>query len=343
MSEWTGEAKTADAAVALGLKKLGLSETQVDVKVLTEHTSGLMSLFGFRRVKVRIVEKARRFDRRERPDQADEFDRSSHSLDYRRGGPKHRRDDRAKDNKATGSQDRDPRGRAGDGRIVPAPEERRRGDKGPSSPPASEKKPEKIRGPKFQRALSGEARPGTKRSRSDKGPLAPSEGPALSKRVPPTTGSAFHPAVPPDTLLAQWKALLGWDDLAWEMKPTENHRIAALIKTAHGERLAGNGGRVLEAFEYIFNLVSSGGDREKPWVSFRVAGFPSVEESRIVDKALFAAFQVRRTAKVFHLDPMSPGQRRIVHQTLVHHPDVETASEGEGSARHVVVKPKDKK
>jgi predicted RNA-binding protein Jag len=154
---------------------------------------------------------------------------------------------------------------------------------------------------------------------------------------------SFHPPIPPESLLAQWRELLGWDDLAWEFHPVENKRLPVDLKTSRGETLAGSGGKVLEAFEYLFNLVSSGGDREKPWVSFRVAGFPSADESRLVDQALFAAFQVRRTGKIFRMDPMPPAHRRAVHQTLAHHPDVETFSEGEGPLRLVVVKPKEKK
>lgn len=336
MKEWTGEAKTADAALALGLKKLGLTEDQVDLKVLAEHASGLLSMFGFRRVKVRVVEKARRFDRREREDRGEEFDRSSHSLEYRRGGPKGQREDRNKDEKhSRPSSERDRKGRP----FPLAPEDRHRMLKGTGTPPRLDKSHDR----KERRPPLGENRPRPKPSRSEKGPLISSEKNSSPKRAPLGSAGTFHPTVPPETLLAQWQSLLGWDDLAWNLKPVENHRLAVTIKTSHGERLAGQGGRVLEAFEYLFNLVSSGGDREKPWVSFRVAGFPSVEESRVVDKALFAAFQVRRTAKVFHLDPMTPGQRRAVHQTLVNHPDVETASEGEGSFRHVVVKPKEKK
>jgi hypothetical protein len=66
-------------------------------------------------------------------------------------------------------------------------------------------------------------------------------------------------------------------------------------------------------------------------------GFPTAEEGRLTDKALFAAFQVRRTGKPFRLDPMPPAQRRVIHQALANHPDVATASEGEGSNRRVVV------
>ena len=147
----------------------------------------------------------------------------------------------------------------------------------------------------------------------------------------------------PGDRLAQWRDLLGWEDLAWEFHPAENRRLPVDLKTSRGQTLAGSGGKVLEAFEYLFNLVSSGGDREKPWVSFRVAGFPSADESRLVDQALFAAFQVRRTGKMFRMDPMPPAHRRAVHQTLANHPDVETFSEGEGPLRLVVVKPKEKK
>lgn len=335
MKEWTGEAKTAEAALALGLKKLGLTEDQVDMKVLAEQASGLLSMFGFRRAKVRIVEKARRFDRRDRSDRGEEFDRSSHSLDYRRGGPKNRREDRTKEETLSRPPERERKVRP----APPPPADRHRTPKGTGSPP----RPDKSRDRKEQRPTSREGRPGPRPLPFEKVPSISSERNSSPKRAPPGSGGTFHPMVPPETLLTQWQSLLGWDDLTWSLKPVENHRLTVTIKTSQGERLAGKGGRVLEAFEYLFNLVSSGGDREKPWVSFRVAGFPSVEESRIVDKALFAAFQVRRTAKVFHLDPMTPGQRRAVHQTLAHHPDVETTSEGEGPARHVVVKPKEKK
>jgi spoIIIJ-associated protein len=343
MKEWVGTAKTAEEAFARGLKKLGLSSTQVDMKVLSERTSGLLSLFGYRQAKVRIVEKARRLDRGERTENADEYDRSSHSLEYRRSGPKGRRDDRSKDEKPARPNERERKGRPSDGRSSDRPDDRRRGPKDAERVLPREIKADKNRPQKSQRPPPSGKRTGPKPPPPENRTSPLKEGSKEQKR--PSSGSAgsFHPPVPPETLLAQWRTLLGWDDLTWDMKPVENHRLSVALKTSHGERLAGSGGRALEAFEYLFNLVSSGGDREKPWVSFRVAGFPSAEESRVVDKALFAAFQVRRTAKVFHLDPMSAGQRRAVHQTLIHHPDVETASEGEGAARHVVVKPKEKK
>jgi predicted RNA-binding protein Jag len=341
MKEWTGEAKTEEAALALGLKKLGLSRDQVDMKVLDDRTSGLMSMFGFRRVKVRLVEKVRRFEIAERSDRGEEYDRSSHSLEYRRGGPKGRREDRKSEERTVRSSERDRKPRNVEGRAASRVDERRRPTKEPVRPPAPENKSQKRRDRKAQRPETNGRRSGQNPTPAAPVQLSLPEGGRDPKRSP--ASGVFHPPVLPETLLSQWKDLLGWQDMTWDIKPVDNHRLPVTLTTTQGERLAGNGGRALEAFEYLFNLVSSGGDREKPWVSFRVAGFPSAEESRVVDKALFAAFQVRRTAKVFHLDPMSPGQRRAVHHTLAKHPDVETFSEGEGPTRHVVVKLKEQK
>ncbi|MBK8575328.1 MAG: Jag N-terminal domain-containing protein [Elusimicrobia bacterium] len=341
MKEWTGEAKTAEAALALGLKKLGLSPDQVDMKVLEDRTSGLMSLFGFRRVKVRVVEKMRRFDRNDRSDRDNDYEQSLNSLEYRRGGSKGRRDDRKSEERPVRSIERDRKSRPVDEKSVDRPHERRRGGKDPVGPPLTEKPAEKSRDRKGPRPPADGRRRGLP-SASPEAVKKTARAGARAPQHPPESG-AHPPTISPELLLAQWKDLLGWEDLTWNMKPVDNHRLPVDLKTSQGDRLAGNGGRALEAFEYLFNLVSSGGDREKPWVSFRVAGFPSAEESRVVDKALFAAFQVRRTAKVFHLNPMTPGQRRAVHHTLAKHPDVETFSEGEGPARHVVVKLKEKR
>lgn len=336
MKEWVGEAKSADAALALGLKKLGLLESQVEMKVLADRTSGLLSMFGYRQVKIRLAEKVRRFDRDDRSDSRNEYERSDRSdHDRRRFGPKGRRDE-----KSDRPKERDRRRRP-ENRPPERTDDRRREVKESARLTRKEDKPHNDRDRRSQKPGPGGRPPLPKKNSPPKSPPSPSERKPV-KGPPPESGS-FRPAVPPESLLAQWRDLLGWDDLVWDFKPVDNHRLLVNLKTTRGERLAGNSGRALEAFEYLFNLVSSGGDREKPWVAFRVAGFPSAEESRVVDKALFAAFQVRRTAKLFHLDPMSPAQRRAVHQTLVNHPDVTTFSEGEGPTRHVVVKLKEKK
>jgi predicted RNA-binding protein Jag len=309
MKEWIGTANTVDRAVDRGLASLNLSRDQVDVKILDEESSGLLSMFGYHRVKVRVQEKVRRVDRGGRFDWDNGDDRPERFAD-RRSGPRGQKEDRDETDR-------------------PAPQRPDRNRPDSKHPKTKEPRPHP---------------PAKDRARPTKGRPTPATTPSLPKPKTKTDLVSRTPRVvepiDPEVLMTQWKGSLGLDDLTWTMQPKIDHRIPIELKTSWGDRLAANGGKPLESFEYLFNLVSSGGDREKPWVTFHLQGFASTDETRVVDKAVFAAFQVRRTGKDFHLEPMAPGQRRAVHQALAHHPDVATSSEGEGSARHVVVKPK---
>lgn len=306
MKEWVGEGRTNEEAVARGLQVLKISRDEVTVHVLEERASGLLSMFGHRRVKVRLVEKTSR-----RP--------SSHGMDFKR---KNGRDDRDDDR-----FDRDDDDRPQKRNDARRPDRRDGRREEPKNRPEPRRAPKGGREQEPRKAPRPEARP--ERTR----PTPPPEKPAAPK-------TAFHPPIPPESLLSQWKDLLGWDDLTWDIQPAQGRRLPVLLKTSWGEKLAGAGGKPLDAFEYLFNLISSGGDKDRPWVSFRIEGFASAEEQRLVDRALYAAFQVRRTGQPFVLDPMPAALRRKVHQALAHHPDVETASEGEGDGRRIVVKPK---
>lgn len=320
MKEWIGEARTADRAIARGLAKLGLRRDQVDVRELGERKSGLLSLFGFHSVKVRVTERVRksdRFDYRDRDERPERGHRKSDRSDSsprrstpeaRRSGPRREETHRSDDSR------REERGRE---------EHRRRDTREQPRPAAAPHQPKPRPEPHRTETKKSEPRP-------PRPAPPPPERPAVEKTP--------RPFIPPETLLIQWKELFGWEDLEWTFQPLEGHRQPVLLKTINGARFAGGGGRGLEALEYLFNTMSSGGDREKPWVAFRLEGLPTAEEGRVVDQALFAAFQVRRTGKVFHLGPMPPDQRRMVHQTLANHPDVETGSEGDGPSRHVVVR-----
>jgi predicted RNA-binding protein Jag len=86
MKEWIGTANTVDQAVDRGLAALNLSRDQVDVKVLDEESSGLLSMFGYHRVKVRVQEKVRRVERGGRFDWDNGDDRPDRFED-RRSGP----------------------------------------------------------------------------------------------------------------------------------------------------------------------------------------------------------------------------------------------------------------
>jgi len=309
VTEWVGEGRTVEKAVARGLAVLKLNRDSVDVKVLKERKSGLLSMLGYRSVKVRVVQRVKVSSFVER-----------------------RHDEEARDR-----WERNEQGRYENRRIS---KEDRGGPAVRPSRTVQKLKPVPL--PKrFAKQILKQPVVRSKTKTPPEKPLLLPKKTAEKFKVRPGadlgTKHTVHPPVPVGALLEQWRDLLGWEDLSWSFVPGEGKNTAVKLKTSRGSLLAGGDGRVLEAFEYLFNLVSSGGNREIPWVGFQVEGFRSTAESGLAEKARFAAFQVRRTGTPFAMDPMSAAHRRIVHQTLVSHPDVITSSSGEGPLRHVVV------
>ena len=70
-----------------------------------------------------------------------------------------------------------------------------------------------------------------------------------------------------------------------------------------------------------------------------VEGYKSRQRQKLEAIAQRAANKAASQQHSVKLRPMTPYERRIVHVALRDDARVETASEGEGSARHVVVIP----
>ena len=66
----------------------------------------------------------------------------------------------------------------------------------------------------------------------------------------------------------------------------------------------------------------------------------AVSSLRSLDLANKLAEKVRSSGRPVEMDPMSPGERRVVHVALAEQADLETRSEGEGIYRHLVIFPK---
>ena len=70
-----------------------------------------------------------------------------------------------------------------------------------------------------------------------------------------------------------------------------------------------------------------------------VEGYKNRQREKLESIARNAAAKAAKQHRSVKLRPMTPYERRIVHIALRDDECVETASEGEGSARHVVVVP----
>ena len=69
-------------------------------------------------------------------------------------------------------------------------------------------------------------------------------------------------------------------------------------------------------------------------------GYRGRREDSLSDLARRLAEKVVKSGRPVPVEPMSPQDRKVVHKALADNPEVRTESEGEGSARRVVIFPK---
>lgn len=116
-----------------------------------------------------------------------------------------------------------------------------------------------------------------------------------------------------------------------------------IILDAHGGEsglVIGKKGATLDALQYLVNRLVSKRPQEGPLIVVDAEGYRGRREDSLVDMAQRLAEKVVATGRPLPVEPMSAHDRRIVHMALVDHEGVTTESEGEGSARRVVIFPK---
>lgn len=104
--------------------------------------------------------------------------------------------------------------------------------------------------------------------------------------------------------------------------------------------LIGRRGQTLSCLQYIVRLIIF--NQTKTWVPvvIDVEGYRQRRSEALQALASRMADQVKATGVPFTLEPMPAYERRVIHLTLVDHPDVATQSAGEGENRKVVISPK---
>ncbi len=104
--------------------------------------------------------------------------------------------------------------------------------------------------------------------------------------------------------------------------------------------LIGRQGQTLASLQYMVRLILS--HRSKAWLSvvIDVEGYKQRRYQALQALAHRIAEQVKVNKMPFSLEPMPAYERRIIHLTLVDHPDVSTESVGQDEARRVVIAPR---
>lgn len=118
-----------------------------------------------------------------------------------------------------------------------------------------------------------------------------------------------------------------------------------LILDITGDNLAiliGRHGKTLDALQFIISAITTRTLGFRYPVVVDVEGYKNRQRQKLESVARSAARRAVAQQRNVKLRPMTPYERRIVHLCLRDCDDVETASEGEGSARHVVIVPLDR-
>ena len=125
------------------------------------------------------------------------------------------------------------------------------------------------------------------------------------------------------------------------VEATESDDTVALVITGDDASVAiGYRGETLDALQYLCSLQLNGKSSGFRRVTLDAEGYRSKREKTLQRLAMNLEQKVKRTGREAKLEPMNPYERRVIHTTLQNSKYVTTQSEGQGSARHVVISPK---
>ena len=102
--------------------------------------------------------------------------------------------------------------------------------------------------------------------------------------------------------------------------------------------LIGHRGGTLRALQFLVRLVVKEKLGRPAYFVIDVGGYRQRRFNKLQQMATAAASRVATTGRQEILDPMPPGERRIVHMILSSHPQVSTKSQGGGRNRRVLIR-----
>lgn len=118
--------------------------------------------------------------------------------------------------------------------------------------------------------------------------------------------------------------------------------IAVAIVGDNLGNLIGYHGKTLEAIQFIFTQIVNKALDEPVRVLLDINDYRSRRKEYIENVARKALDEARESGQNIELPPMNPFERRIVHMVVKEEKDVYTESTGEGEARRVTLKLKEK-
>lgn len=118
----------------------------------------------------------------------------------------------------------------------------------------------------------------------------------------------------------------------------EDDIIHITINSERNPVLIGKNGRTLQALNELDRLAVSNKFRHRYRILLDVGGYKEDKYSRLAYLAKRTANDVLKSHVDVKLDPMTPDERRIIHNTLNGMEHIKTESAGEGQDRAVTIK-----
>jgi spoIIIJ-associated protein len=148
------------------------------------------------------------------------------------------------------------------------------------------------------------------------------------------------PEEPAERVEALLEEIVDALDLDGEIVVDErDEEIAARIEGDELGLLIGRRGQTIDAVQLLCYRVAFRGRGDRKRVSVDAAGYRERRRETIERQAERAAERALESGKEIELEPMTPTERKIVHDQLKDRPGLETFSEGEEPERCVIVAP----
>ncbi|MBI4350633.1 MAG: Jag N-terminal domain-containing protein [Elusimicrobia bacterium] len=315
MRETKTEAKTIQDAVEKGLAEIGLRRDQVEVVVVSEGTKGFLGI-GAKKACVILREKHWGSGHGDEPRESRGPRRDGRGSG--RGGRGSGRGGRGPGRDSRPSSSPAPRrpGRYGyeDARLPP-PQEEPRGDGGMQS--GGDRRPRREDRHRTERVYKEE-------------PLA-----AEYLDLQPAQDPVEHAKA----ALLKMLALMGLQATIAEARLDQAENLLFIRFDCPDSALfTEENGRGLQSLQFVLNSIVS--RKREPHLALRLdtGGYWDSKEKELAGRVEEAVNDVRNTGRPNRLDPMPASMRKIVHNLIkTRYPDMETASEGEGRWRKVVI------
>jgi spoIIIJ-associated protein len=117
-----------------------------------------------------------------------------------------------------------------------------------------------------------------------------------------------------------------------------NRAMVSVVAVADGDlqHLVGPDGKVLDALQELTRLAATRETGERSRLMLDIAGHRAARRAELVKVAQEAVAEAQRTAAPVKLDPMSPFERKVVHDAVAD-AGLRSESEGEEPKRYVVI------